>query len=230
MADEKPVTPTPAPATEIKKPPAAKKPEPTGAERQLAVQRALTAEVKRTATAYKQMRSAEGEARDVQEELDLARFRNPHDRHSEFDRVDRKEPTLFEVAHYILFAPGLKQRSRNVPLKAIAEHGEDDDGPFALVECPCQSKPVVRATIEKCPGCERYYMLTAKRVIVVYGAMKPPGQPDDPASAADDEPHCAAGKCDGSGFMLDEETNTTWDCECRPGLVAARRKRGALVD
>lgn len=34
---------------------------------------------------------------------------------------------------------------------------------------------------------------------------------------------CPYGLCDGSGFVLDEETNTASDCRCRPGRVARRR-------
>jgi DNA replication protein DnaC len=31
---------------------------------------------------------------------------------------------------------------------------------------------------------------------------------------------CAYGKCDGSGFLIDEATNTAYDCPCRPQRVA----------
>jgi DNA replication protein DnaC len=37
---------------------------------------------------------------------------------------------------------------------------------------------------------------------------------------------CQFGLCDGSGFLLDEETNTTSDCQCRPGRIARRRTAG----
>jgi len=39
------------------------------------------------------------------------------------------------------------------------------------------------------------------------------------------EPRCALGICDGSGFIVDEETNTATDCECRAGRIAAARTR-----
>ena len=34
---------------------------------------------------------------------------------------------------------------------------------------------------------------------------------------------CAVGVCDGSGFLIDEQTNTASDCECRKGRIARRR-------
>jgi DNA replication protein DnaC len=37
---------------------------------------------------------------------------------------------------------------------------------------------------------------------------------------------CQFGLCDGSGFLLDEETNTTSDCRCRAGRIAKRRTAG----
>jgi DNA replication protein DnaC len=37
---------------------------------------------------------------------------------------------------------------------------------------------------------------------------------------------CPFGLCDGSGFLLDEETNTTSDCRCRAGRIARRRTAG----
>jgi DNA replication protein DnaC len=37
---------------------------------------------------------------------------------------------------------------------------------------------------------------------------------------------CQFGLCDGSGFLLDEETNTTSDCRCRAGQIAKRRTGG----
>jgi DNA replication protein DnaC len=39
------------------------------------------------------------------------------------------------------------------------------------------------------------------------------------------EPRCPLGVCDGSGFLIDEETNTATDCECRAGRIAAARTR-----
>jgi DNA replication protein DnaC len=37
---------------------------------------------------------------------------------------------------------------------------------------------------------------------------------------------CPLGTCDGSGFLIDEETNTARDCGCRAGRIAARRAAG----
>jgi DNA replication protein DnaC len=37
------------------------------------------------------------------------------------------------------------------------------------------------------------------------------------------EERCALGLCDGSGFLVDEATNTARDCECRQGRIAKRR-------
>lgn len=37
---------------------------------------------------------------------------------------------------------------------------------------------------------------------------------------------CQFGLCDGSGFLLDEQTNTTSDCRCRAGRIAGRRTGG----
>lgn len=36
---------------------------------------------------------------------------------------------------------------------------------------------------------------------------------------------CALGVCDGSGFVIDEDTNTASDCRCRSGRIAAARTR-----
>jgi DNA replication protein DnaC len=37
---------------------------------------------------------------------------------------------------------------------------------------------------------------------------------------------CPLGVCDGSGFVIDEDTNTASDCDCRAGRIAAARTRG----
>jgi DNA replication protein DnaC len=34
---------------------------------------------------------------------------------------------------------------------------------------------------------------------------------------------CALGLCDGSGFVIDEATNTAWDCRCRASRIAHKR-------
>ena len=36
---------------------------------------------------------------------------------------------------------------------------------------------------------------------------------------------CEYGLCDGSGFIVDEETRSTSDCRCRPARISARRVR-----
>jgi DNA replication protein DnaC len=38
-------------------------------------------------------------------------------------------------------------------------------------------------------------------------------------------PPCPYGLCDGSGFLIDEATNTASDCRCRPSRIAAVRAR-----
>jgi hypothetical protein len=134
--------------------------EPTGLERQL---ERLTAELKRVGEAFRHNPDRQGPPR----------YRNPHDHIGEYDRLDRKEPLVLDLPHFILHLPGLRHRTRRVPGRAIAEFGEDDDGEFALIECPCGSRPIVRGTIEKC-ACERYYLLTGRGPIVVYGEMEPP--------------------------------------------------------
>jgi DNA replication protein DnaC len=39
------------------------------------------------------------------------------------------------------------------------------------------------------------------------------------------EPRCPLGICDGSGFLVEEATNTARDCECRGARIAAARTR-----
>jgi DNA replication protein DnaC len=36
---------------------------------------------------------------------------------------------------------------------------------------------------------------------------------------------CAYGLCDGSGLLFDEDTNTAYDCRCRPQVIALRKAR-----
>jgi DNA replication protein DnaC len=43
--------------------------------------------------------------------------------------------------------------------------------------------------------------------------------------SSDDPPRCPLDVCDGSGFEVDEQTNTARDCACRPQLVANARAR-----
>jgi len=51
-----------------------------------------------------------------------------------------------------------------------------------------------------------------------------------PTSARGEEP-CPLGQCDGSGFVIDETTNTASDCGCRAGRLAAvqtKRSKGRI--
>jgi len=43
--------------------------------------------------------------------------------------------------------------------------------------------------------------------------------------AREAEPRCPLGICDGSGFVVEEETNTARDCDCRAARIAAARTR-----
>jgi DNA replication protein DnaC len=45
------------------------------------------------------------------------------------------------------------------------------------------------------------------------------------ASGRASEPRCPEGICDGSGFLVDEATNTARDCSCRGARIAAARTR-----
>lgn len=93
-----------------------------------------------------------------------------------YDRLGRRLPRRLPVTHYIELAMrSAPERCRQVPRAAIAEDGVDEDGHFAMVECPCGRKPIVRYQIEKCGGCARYYVLTAPTVFVLYGDMVLPG-------------------------------------------------------
>jgi DNA replication protein DnaC len=44
-----------------------------------------------------------------------------------------------------------------------------------------------------------------------------------PRRTVDGVPPCPLGRCDGSGFLVDEQTNTASDCACREGRIARRR-------
>jgi DNA replication protein DnaC len=45
-------------------------------------------------------------------------------------------------------------------------------------------------------------------------------------SARADRDGCQLGICDGSGFVIDEASNTATDCDCRAGRIAGARTRG----
>ncbi len=51
------------------------------------------------------------------------------------------------------------------------------------------------------------------------------GEHHSRSRAAAGEPRCPLGVCDGSGFLVDEATNTARDCECRGARIAAARTR-----
>src|SRR5205807_74066 len=91
------------------------------------------------------------------------------------DALGRMMPRRVPVSTYIEIAlrsqPG---RLREVPRAAVEEDGHDDDGPFAMVRCPCGHQPVARYEIAKCSGCERYYVACGPKTFVLYGAMDLP--------------------------------------------------------
>lgn len=85
------------------------------------------------------------------------------------------EPRHLGFYDYARAIPGFAERIRRVPAIAVAEVGDDDDGPFAMVACPCDFHPIVRDSIAKCEGCERYYVLVKTgAVLVFYGNMDVP--------------------------------------------------------
>jgi DNA replication protein DnaC len=43
------------------------------------------------------------------------------------------------------------------------------------------------------------------------------------------ESRCPFGLCDGSGFLVDEQTDTAYDCRCRPELISRQRARKLSV-
>jgi DNA replication protein DnaC len=49
-----------------------------------------------------------------------------------------------------------------------------------------------------------------------------PALPYDPPRAGEG---CQLGLCDGTGFLYDEQTNTAYDCRCRPQRVALAKTR-----
>jgi DNA replication protein DnaC len=51
------------------------------------------------------------------------------------------------------------------------------------------------------------------------------GEPRAASAAHSPEARCPLGVCDGSGFLVDEATNTARDCECRGARIAAARTR-----
>jgi hypothetical protein len=92
------------------------------------------------------------------------------------DRPGRRELRRLDIASFLLTACRIDPaRVRRVPARAIAEEGSDDEGCFALLDCPCGARPIVHAALERCPDCERYYVLAGPAAVYVcYGAMTPP--------------------------------------------------------
>lgn len=90
---------------------------------------------------------------------------------SEYDAFGRKLPRRLGSADYLLvIARSEPARVRRVPSQAVVEEGDDDDGAFALVECPCGTRPVVRGLSTKCTGCNRNYVrFEGGTVFVAYG-------------------------------------------------------------
>lgn len=109
------------------------------------------------------------------------------------DDLARQIPRRLTIGT-LLTAAGAHGRVRQVPAANIAEEGMDGDGEYAFVTCSCGAHAVARPVISKCNGCERWYMLAAGRVQVVYGDMTPPAIPRE---SSDDSPAAAPPDCAG---------------------------------
>lgn len=94
-----------------------------------------------------------------------------------YDTLGRKQFTRSSIWSFLRWIPGLADRLAVVPPTAIPEQGTDENGIYGFIECPCGAKPVARAAIDKCVGCERYYVISPDggRVVVLYGDMPIPG-------------------------------------------------------
>jgi hypothetical protein len=94
-----------------------------------------------------------------------------------YDTLGRKQFTRSSIWSFLRWIPGLAGRLAVVPPSAIPEQGADENGIYSFIECPCGAQPVARAAIEKCVGCERYYVISPDggRVVVLYGDMPIPG-------------------------------------------------------
>lgn len=88
------------------------------------------------------------------------------------------EPHRLTWYDYARAIPGFAERVRRVPALAVAEVGDDEEGSFAMVTCPCGGHPIARDSVDKCSGCERYYALVRKTgaVVVFYGNMDLPAR------------------------------------------------------
>lgn len=98
---------------------------------------------------------------------------------STYDRLGRKQFTRSSFWTMLRWIPGLLERAVVIPASAVEEQGSDELGDYCLVKCPCGARPVARPCIDKCPGCERYYVVSPDggRVIVAYGDMEVPKPP-----------------------------------------------------
>lgn len=92
------------------------------------------------------------------------------------DSLGRKIPRRLGIHDYLLtVARSEPARVRRVPAAAVSEEGiDDEEGPYALVTCPCGARPVVRAALAKCTGCDRNYVCIDGGVFVAYGNMLAP--------------------------------------------------------
>lgn len=104
----------------------------------------------------------------------------------EHDRLGRKQPRQIPISIYAEIASRSQpDRLREIPRAAIVEDGDDEDGHFAMVRCPCGHRPIARYSIAKCNGCERFYVAVAPSVFVLYGEMEPPTRQSAPEADSD---------------------------------------------
>jgi hypothetical protein len=102
------------------------------------------------------------------------------------DQLDRQIPRRFSIATLLAATGGAAQRRvRRVPAAAVAEDGEDEEGVYAFITCPCRHRPVARVSLSKCDGCERwYFLLGTSQVYVIYGDMRLPPLRGSPAATS----------------------------------------------
>jgi DNA replication protein DnaC len=61
--------------------------------------------------------------------------------------------------------------------------------------------------------------------LLALGSLELDGPPSRAPAGAPRRGQCPLGRCDGSGFVVDEATNTASDCGCRAGRIASARTR-----
>lgn len=98
---------------------------------------------------------------------------NPHDRDSEYDHHGKVEKKI-DLGLAFRTYPALVARMREIPARAVTEEGDDDDGAYSMIVCPCGQKPIVRPELRKCEGCERWYLRFERAAWVLYGDMDVP--------------------------------------------------------